>query len=192
MMLKKYRISQETKGVSMLKQLGMTIAQCAWFYLPAAIANIAPVLFTFIKWNRPIWERGLGPNKTWRGMVVGVITATSILLLQKSLSSHDIFRNISVLSYEKFNPLWLGFLFGTGALVGDATKSYFKRLRLIPSGDKWWPFDQIDFIVGSTLFVSFVVWPGWYIIITALVLTTILHPAINRVGYRIGLKKVPW
>jgi CDP-2,3-bis-(O-geranylgeranyl)-sn-glycerol synthase len=176
----------------MLKQTTLTIAQCAWFYLPAAIANIAPVLFTFIKWNRPIWEHGLGPNKTWRGLIAGITLATLTLLLQKSLSTQGPVSAISILPYQEQSVLWLGLLFGSGALIGDASKSYFKRLRAIPSGAKWWPFDQIDFIVGSTLFVSLAFWPGWYIVATALVLTMFLHPVINQIGYRLGLKEVPW
>lgn len=176
----------------MFKQTALTIAQCAWFYLPAAAANIAPVLFTFIKWNRPIWERGLGPNKTWRGLIAGVIVATTTIALQKHLSGQAILREISILPYREYPALWLGLLFGAGALIGDATKSYFKRLRAIPSGDKWWPCDQIDFILGSTVFVSLVFWPGWGMLATALALAMFLHPAINRLGYHLGLKKVPW
>jgi CDP-2,3-bis-(O-geranylgeranyl)-sn-glycerol synthase len=124
--------------------------------------------------------------------MAGIVLATLTLFLQQSLLTQDSIRKISILPYQEQNVLWLGLLFGAGALVGDATKSYFKRLRGIPSGDKWWPFDQIDFILGSTIFVSLAFWPGWEILTTALVLTMFLHPAINKIGYRLGLKKVPW
>ncbi len=176
----------------MLEHIIIAILKSAWFYLPAAIANMAPVLFTFIPLNQPIWESRLGPNKTWRGLIVGVLMAILIVWIQKELLALDSMRAISIVSYSSTSVILLGLLFGTGALLGDAVKSYFKRRSQIPSGEKWWPFDQIDFIVGATLFVSLIVWPDWLIVITALVLTMFLHPAINQIGYRLGLKKVPW
>jgi CDP-2,3-bis-(O-geranylgeranyl)-sn-glycerol synthase len=118
--------------------------------------------------------------------------AILIVWAQRGLLSFDNLRAISISLYSNTDVVLLGMLFGAGALLGDATKSYFKRRRQIPSGEKWWPFDQIDFILGSTIFVSFAFWPGWKVLIAALILTMFLHPAINKIGYRLGLKKVPW
>ncbi len=176
----------------MLEHFVIAVLKCAWFYLPAAAANMAPVLFTFVPWNRPIWEAGLGPNKTWRGLIAGILVASLIVWVQKELLAFDNLRAISIAPYSSTNVVWLGALFGAGALLGDATKSYFKRHRQIPSGEKWWPFDQIDFILGSTLFISLVFWPDLSLVAIALLSTLFLHPAINWLGYRLGLKQVPW
>lgn len=165
--------------------------QSIWFYLPAAIANMAPVLVLSIPWNTPLWKQGLGPNKTWRGLVAGVVASVLVVLLQTYLAPH-LPEKLLTVSYEETNPILLGILLGGGALGGDAIKSYFKRRLGIASGEKWWPFDQIDFIIGSTICVSLIFWPGLSLLAVAFSLTMFLHPAINQIGFRLGLKKVPW
>jgi CDP-2,3-bis-(O-geranylgeranyl)-sn-glycerol synthase len=165
--------------------------QSIWFYLPAAIANMAPVLVLSIPWNTPLWEQGLGPNKTWRGIIAGVFASVLVVLLQTYLAPH-LPQKLLTVSYEDTHPILLGILLGAGALGGDAIKSYFKRRLGIASGEKWWPFDQIDFIIGSTICVSLIFWPGLSLLAVALSLTMFLHPAINQIGFRLGLKKVPW
>lgn len=136
-----------------------------WVFLPAALANASPIgvaampglrrytaPMDFHKEYRGI--RLLGPHKTWRGIITGVITATVVVWLQQ-------------LAYQRYGwavtasgpvdystlPVWLvGPLFGLGALLGDALKSFFKRQRGIPSGETWLPFDQLDYIIGGLLF----------------------------------------
>lgn len=102
---------------------------------------------------------------------------------------------------------WAVFLFGAivgaMALVGDAVKSYFKRRRGKEGGAPWVPFDQLDFVVfglAAMLLASpllahdWVFWAlgNWMILATLLVLTPVLHLAVNGLGFLLGLKKVPW
>lgn len=97
-----------------------------------------------------------------------------------------------------------GALVGFFALAGDAVESYFKRKSGRPRGAPWIPFDQLDFVVFGILGMlagSFLLADGWVmealfghwlILTTLLVLTPGLHLLVNRVGYWIGLKDVPW
>ena len=97
-----------------------------------------------------------------------------------------------------------GAIIGTFALIGDAVKSYFKRRRGKEGGAPWVPFDQLDFVVFGLLAMAAFSWilpPGWVwhaltddwlTLATLLLLTPILHVLVNRVGYWLGLKKVPW
>lgn len=104
---------------------------------------------------------------------------------------------------------WYGvFLFGAivgaSALAGDAIESYFKRRRGRERGAPWFPFDQLDFVVFGLLgmlaasplladgWVLAALIDGWVPLTTILVGTPALHLLVNRIGYWMGLKEVPW
>jgi CDP-2,3-bis-(O-geranylgeranyl)-sn-glycerol synthase len=100
------------------------------------------------------------------------------------------------------------FLFGSAmgfsALVGDAVKSYFKRRLGKEGGASWIPFDQLDFVAFGLLGMLAFSWllpegwvwaaltDDWVVLATLLVLTPLLHLAVNRIGYWLKLKQVPW
>lgn len=175
-----------------------------WFMLPAAFANAIPVFAAAMpglkKLDAPIdggksW-RGhplLGPHKTWRGIIAGVIIATLTLWIQQLLAeNYDWARFIAGnVEYSSLPVLILGPLFALGALGGDAVESFFKRQKNIQSGKAWVPFDQLDYIIGS-VFVSL-----FFVILTPLQYVFIfviwfgMHIASTFVGYKLGLKKDP-
>lgn len=170
-----------------------------YFFLPAYIANAAPVLFKWLPLGqKPISEKHLGSHKTYRGFIVGFFAALVILTVQYFVSTSSYAPTLlpySLLHYADFTTtdiLLYAFLFGTGSLFGDSAKSYFKRLIKIKPGRPFIPFDQIDFILGALLFLSPVYLPEWQIILTALIITPILHFASNIFAYLFGLKKVWW
>ena len=175
----------------------------AWFLLPAAIANIAPVLVAKVPglaaWDAPIdggrMFRGhdlLGPHKTWRGFVAGIILATLTLCVQQLLS-HDSgwVASFSPVEYATLPTLILGPLFAIGALGGDAVESFFKRQSGIKSGGSWVPFDQIDYIIGAIIatlpvFVASAAQYAWM-----LGIWFVMHLLGSYVGYLLRLKKDP-
>lgn len=165
-----------------------------WFFLPAGIANMAPVLVARLPvLNRPIDAgrkfRGraiLGPHKTWRGLVFGVAAACILVYFQMLCYPRP--NGQTLVNYESVNILWLGFLLGLGALGGDILKSFFKRRLNIPSGRPWVPFDQIDWILGAAILSQFVVRLSLGELLTAVIFFGLLHPIVNLVGYFIGLK----
>lgn len=97
-----------------------------------------------------------------------------------------------------------GFIVGFLALVGDAVKSYFKRRRGKERGAPWFPFDQLDFVVfgligyliAAPLLPADWVWAHltdhWLILTTIVAGTPALHLMVNRIGYWLKLKEVPW
>ena len=175
-----------------------------WFLLPAAFANAIPVFVAALpllkKYNAPIDGgkkfRGypiLGPHKTWRGIIAGIIIATLVLWIQQLLvAQFDWAVYISGnVNYAALPVLLLGPLFAIGALGGDAVESFFKRQRNIKSGGSWIPFDQLDYIIGSVVISLFfvILTPVQYIWI--FIIWFVLHIVASYLGYKMGLKKDP-
>jgi len=169
----------------------MIILEIIWFFLPAYAANMAASIFKLKFLNFPISEKIFGSHKTYRGFLIGLISALIIVSIQKLLFSFDFFQKISYLNYAK-NFLLIGFLLGSGALFGDLIKSFFKRRLKIPPGEKWIPFDQIDYTLGALIFISFLWRPSLIFILSAIILNFFLHILINHLGFWLGIRKSPW
>ncbi len=164
------------------------IIKIFWLLLPAGIANMSPVLFKWIPFlSTPINKRLFGAHKTYRGFVIAIISAILIVYIQKLL--YPYMQNYSLVDYSTINILFLGFLLGFGAMLGDLVQSFFKRRKGIAPGKQWVPWDQLDWIIGALILVSFVVKLSVFEIIAALVLFGVLHPIINLIGYTLQIKK---
>lgn len=97
-----------------------------------------------------------------------------------------------------------GFVVGLFALVGDAVESFVKRRLGKERGAPWFPFDQLDFVVFGLLgmvvaspllptgWVQAALTDHWGVLITIIVGTPALHLLVNRIGYWLRLKDVPW
>lgn len=178
------------------------ILKSFYFALPAYCANMAPVIFAKLGWleflNRPI-DGGkkfgqnfvFGAGKTWRGIVAAIILGILTAGLQALVSNFSFFEDISLVDYPATWPIF-GFLAGSGAILGDLAKSFFKRRTGIVSGRSWPVFDQLDFVAGFFVFTYFFVRPSWEIIVTAAFMTLILHPLTNLIAYLLKIKKVWW
>ncbi|HSX27706.1 MAG TPA: CDP-archaeol synthase, partial [Patescibacteria group bacterium] len=84
-----------------------------------------------------------------------------------------------------------GMLLGIGALTGDAMESFFKRRRGIKSGSSWYPFDQIDYIIGGLIFALLFIKPTLSLILWVGLVYFGLHLVFSYLGYLLGLKKHP-
>lgn len=174
-----------------------------WFFLPAGIANMAPIFAAKIpglaSFNQPIdggrslkGKRILGDHKTWRGLIIGIILGWGVFLIQQYVTLHTplLQQAVDPISYAAL-PWFFGALFGIGALGGDAVKSFFKRRIDVPSGKSWMPFDQIDYILG-TILVTFPFLPlGWSVYLLMLVLGFVLHVASTYIGWLLKFKDEP-
>jgi CDP-2,3-bis-(O-geranylgeranyl)-sn-glycerol synthase len=171
----------------------MSIWQALWLFLPAGVANAAPVIGNKIPfWNR--WQTALdfgrsyqgqrifGDNKKWRGVIFAVLVGGLIGWLQTLWSGRP---------GQVETPIWIGFLLGFGAIYGDAAESFLKRRRGVSSGDRWFPFDQIDYIIGGLIAVLPL---GLFGLTQAAAILGVyfgLHLLVAYIGYLLKLKDKP-
>ena len=183
------------------------IFSCLWYLLPAALGNhtascgnrvwlpgilkralaklAVPVDFG-VKWNG---TEIFGKNKTWRGLLVGIVMGILVAGVQALLFFNvDFFRRNTLIDYEKVNFIALGFLMGGGALTGDLIKSFIKRRLNKPSGKPWFPWDQLDWIMGAIIFSSIVYVPTVKAAIVTAILYVGVHLCSDRVVCSMGIK----
>lgn len=180
------------------------IAFVLWVFLPAGVANMAPIFAAHIpalkRYNFPVdfgksfrGRRIFGDHKTWRGFAAGIVTATLILALQQVLVGQFAWAAwlANGLDYDDLPTLLVGPLFAIGALGGDAVKSFFKRQFGVRPGGTWIPFDQIDYIVGGALavlpFIHFTIRQYLLLFLT----WTIIVVASTYLGWLLKLKDQP-
>jgi CDP-2,3-bis-(O-geranylgeranyl)-sn-glycerol synthase len=179
------------------------IIEALWFFLPAGIANAVPVIAPKIPglgdFTAPLdfgktyrGKRIFGANKTWRGLLVGMAAATLIIALQKYLFTRNLFiLELAWFDYRPVNIWLLGPLFGAGALLADAVESFFKRQRGIKPGYSWFPFDQIDYIIGGCVFSLAIEQLAWTKYTLVLLVWFFIHLIASYVAYTVGLKDKP-
>lgn len=160
-----------------------------WFLVPAACANAGaslsrrlPFLATPIDLGKT-WrgEPVFGSHKTWRGLVVGSVVGFVVFLLQRNLSVVPFFRRLEAFDYQHVSVVF-GLVLGLGAILGDVIKSFFKRRVGIKPGLPWFPFDQIDWIVGTLILSSFFVSLPLAVVFGAFVVGFVLHLITKVVG----------
>ncbi|MBI2656966.1 CDP-archaeol synthase [Candidatus Woesearchaeota archaeon] len=166
--------------------------------LPAYFANMAPVivkkinLFAFpVDFDRKLNNKPiLGKNKTFRGLVFGIVFSIIIAYFQFLLYNIEFYKNISFFNYQ--NWLLFGFLIGLGALTGDLIKSFFKRRLGIEPGEKFVPFDQTDFVVGALIFIMPIFKLTLKIFFVSLLLSFVLHIIVNHIAFYLKIRNEKW
>ena len=175
-----------------------------WFFLPGGIANASPVFAKRISFLHRLYKpldfgkkfRGkaiLGQNKTWLGLIFAVFIGLIVIALQKyGFENSEWLRTVSgSVNYSK-NTIWLlGPLMAFGALFGDAIESFFKRQLNVASGDSWFPFDQIDYVIGGLLFSLIIVRLSIFEYLLILIIWLLMHLISSYIGYLVGPKNKP-
>jgi len=176
-----------------------------WLMLPSFLPNSAAVVFgggAPVDMGRS-WKgkRILGDGKTWRGLIGGICAGISLGIIQLYIAFP--FDRLDYFGFGGF-PENMGVIvaLATGSLLGDMVGSFVKRRLEIGRGDKAPIMDQYTFLLGSFLLVTilFPEWTldnfwrndGWVSLLAVLVITPLLHRGVNIIGYKLGLKKVPW
>ena len=77
-------------------------------------------------------------------------------------------------------------------MVGDSLKSFFKRRLDIAPGARWIPADQLDFVVGGLIVLSFWTDLTWLDVFAVLGLSFIGDIAINQLAFRMGIRDTNW
>ncbi len=162
------------------------------FLLPIYVANSSPVVLgggmpLDLGMNFFDGKRLFGDGKTIRGFVGGVLAGT-------------LAGGICALVYQSpffmTEPLqfFAGFVLSIGTLCGDAFGSFIKRRLGFDSG-KPFLLDTIMFLLVALVFI----FPFANIslfdpmnLLFFILLTLILHPLMNILANRVGLKRVPW
>ena len=122
-----------------------------YYFLPALIANMVPVLVKRVElFNYPVHKKWFGTHKTVRGIFFAVLSGFSVYLLQYLLFIKDVTSSISIINYAD-TTLLLGLLLPLGAILGDLFESFVKRRLKIKEGKDWYPYDQLDFVLGALI-----------------------------------------
>jgi len=183
-----------------LEEIGLAF----WFLLPAFAANPMAVVFgggTPIDFGRSMRDghRILGDGKTWRGLAGGIgsglLLGIALMIIGSAVSPR--------LSFGPW-PLVVRvlILLPIGALLGDMFGAFVKRRLGLERGERAPGLDQYDFLLGTFL-LSLVFERDWWLerywngdaiygVVFIILITPVLHRAVNMIGYRWGKKREPW
>lgn len=182
-----------------------SVIDAVWFFLPAMLPNTSAAIFgggTPLDFGRS-WrgKRVLGDGKTWRGLAVGISSGILLGYLE-SLVSIPVGTELSSVYTPALASLPALAALSAGSMLGDIAGAFAKRRMGLERGASVPVLDQYDFVAGALLLVLAVapssalrfLFTGNALIGLVVVLAIIypLHRLINYLGYRKGLKSVPW
>ncbi len=177
-----------------------------WLFLPAMAPNSGAVLVgggTPMDFGRKLKDgrRLFGDGKTWRGFFGGIACGVGLGLVQMAIAWA--FGSGDYWGFSPFPEVLLVFLaLSVGAMLGDLLGSFVKRRIGGERGASYPALDISVFIAMAILFVALFQsgwfsehyldgW-GWLGLVAILVVTPLLHRAVNIIGFKMGKKKVPW
>ena len=165
-------------------------------------------------------HRLLGDGKSWNGLIGGGIVSGLLFMLAHKLwnsnganaplvdpllyaDSNDWFWLIESDNSGLIAAFTMGFVLGFACMVGDMCGSFIKRRRgLKREGDQSSEAPLLDTIpFAIAIFItSFILFDGQIIthhnlveeILFLLLVTPIIHRLFNIIGYKFGLKDVPY
>jgi CDP-2,3-bis-(O-geranylgeranyl)-sn-glycerol synthase len=179
-----------------------------WLLLPAYVANAIATIprgrgppMDFGRIWTPDGRRVLGPSKTWAGFLFAGFVAIPVGLLEAGLIllAPPYLALVPRIAPSVLAAVPVAAILTFGAMTGDAVGSFLKRRLGRASGSRTIFLDQLPFVlVPIALGVAFYpalfvgVFDRWEAVIWLVVYTVGLHAAFNWIGYKAGLKKVPW
>ncbi|MGD0250624.1 MAG: CDP-archaeol synthase [Thermoplasmata archaeon] len=192
----------------MLPQIYSSALAVLWLLLPAYAAN---ALATLPRGRGPpldlgrVWTRDgrrvFGPSKSWSGFLFAGFVAMPICLLEAwlILLAPPNLQLVPVLAPTVLAAVPLAAILTFGAMTGDALGSFVKRRIGRESGTRTVLLDQLPFVLVP-IAIGLGVYPGlflsvfghWEAVLWLLVYTLGLHVLFNWIGFKVGLKKVPW
>ena len=170
-----------------------SLAQALVLSLPLVISGGLHMMIVRFDWLQalkiPIHKALLGPNKTWRGVIVMAVTAALGAWLT-SFAWPDAFGS--------WNPFVLGALLGLAYALAELPNSYLKRRLGIAPGKRpaqnraWFALaDQADSAIGCALVY------GWALRLSAMTILLFVavgpavHLVVNYSLYLMRLRKEP-
>ena len=167
-----------------------------WVILPAYVANgLAPLARGKKRIDAGKMFLGnelFGAGKTWEGFLFGVFCGTIFGIFQMIIYPY---LSSMALSYGFVLPemsLPLVFFISFGALFGDLVGSFIKRRIGLERGKSSPLLDQLDFVFGAFFFALFFLYVSAAAILLIMIFTPFVHIITCFIGYKIGVKEVPW
>ena len=183
-------------------EIGILLLGCLttlYFILPAYFSNGGALAFgggTPVDFGKTDSKgiRWIGDGVTWRGLAAGTLIGMLTGAIQGYLAPFILSSIgpylITPIVTDVSSGILIGFLLGFSALLGDALGSFLKRRIGIGRG-KPAPFlDQLDFIIVALILVSPIVKLNLLFVVTAILLTLIIHLIANGGAYLLGIKDV--
>lgn len=175
-----------------------------WFFMPAMLPNTAAAIFgggTALDFGRS-WRgrRLLGDGKTWRGLAVGIISGLLLGYLEAFIASATDLPIRQVFA-PAITSLPILLCLTAGSMGGDIAAAFFKRRAGLARGAKVPLLDQYDFVAGAIVVAgifqtgkvnAFLLSGDAFGLILVIVVVYPLHRLINYIGFRKGMKDVPW
>ncbi len=170
-------------------------------FIPAMIANSLAVIFGGgppIDGGKKVGgKRILGDGKTWRGLIGGGLSAGLIGIILAFILDTSLY-----LYPASCGAIVVILSLSFGSLFGDIGASFIKRRIGRKRGESIPLLDQYDFVIGAVI-LALIVSPDWllqtyffgkgiYAFLLIIIITPLLHRAINILGYELGMKKEPW
>ncbi len=162
----------------MTTEIFLLVLSAIYYYLPAYFANGMPIVFgggTPLDFGKNLSDghRIFGDGKTFQGAIFGILIGTlAIGLIQGNLK--------------------LALFLSVGAILGDLVKSFIKRRLGHKSGERFFPWDQLDFLIGATILSAIIEMPRLEFVIAIFLITPLVHLATNYGSYILKMKKVPY
>lgn len=192
----------------MVDPLLSSLMAVLWVLTPAYIASAAATLprgrgppMDFGRVWRGDGRRILGPSKTWSGFLFGGLFAMPFGLLEAGLilAAPPDWQLVPQFAPSLLAAVPVVALITFGAMSGDALGSFIKRRWGRSSGSRAILLDQLPFVLVP-IGLGFVLYPGLFVsvfwspsaLLWLLFFTLGLHTLFNWIGYKAGLKKVPW
>jgi len=162
--------------------------------------------------------RILGDGKTWQGLIGGTFAGGvwGVVLHALASGNHDsgsrpfvdLLAGVDASSWFWLGNEWgaafiIGLILGFGCLFGDSAGSFIKRRRgLKREGEisseslilDTMPFAISTFVFGQLLLTDTLVGSAQVrpAMVMLLLLTPLIHRGVNKLGYRLKLKDVPY
>ena len=143
-------------------------------------------------------KRIFGANKTYRGIfAVALGTALGFAFQAFVLHRFEFFRQLELLDYSSAKVIFIGFLIGAAAMLGELPNSFIKRQVDIAPGAAtggflsviFYIFDQIDYLSGTWIVLAFFIRVSIWRVFYSAIFLFISHQIISALGYRLGMRK---
>lgn len=142
-------------------------------------------------------RRIFGQNKTYRGLLVMVLTSIVVVYVYAYIVGHSSrVASLNLLRFDHYSPAIYGLIYGFGYVIGELPNSFIKRQLDITEG-KSHRFiqrliDQLDSVVVILLLLIYTSDFTWTHFWAGMLFYGLLHLCINYGLFLLKLRKEPY